>query len=147
MWMHYHATNKLFAERVAQIYKPGDLIIVHDYHLLLVPKMIREYLGQHSPELEAQDVPVASVVPGLAEDAREPETAQGKATSPVPLGNLGGESREQGDIAIGMFIHTPWPSSEIYRCLPKRKEILDGMLGANLVCFQVSPSSRPVEWR
>lgn len=138
MWMHYHATNKLFAERVAQIYKPGDLIIVHDYHLLLVPKMIREYLGQHSPELDAQDVPDASIARGLAEDAREPEDAQGKATSPVPLGNLGGESREQGDVAIGMFIHTPWPSSEIYRCLPKRKEILDGMLGANLVCFQVS---------
>lgn len=141
MWMHYQATNKLFAERVAQIYKPGDLIIVHDYHLLLVPKMIREYLGQHSAEVESHGekvvVPDASVAPALAEDAREPATKSGKVTSPVPLGNLGGEPREQGEIAIGMFIHTPWPSSEIYRCLPKRKEILDGMLGANLVCFQV----------
>ncbi|KAG1727980.1 hypothetical protein EDB19DRAFT_1748273 [Suillus lakei] len=26
----------------------------------------------------------------------------------------------------------PFPSSEVFRCLPCRKEILDGMLGANL---------------
>lgn len=141
MWMHYHATNKLFAERVTQIYKPGDLIIVHDYHLLLVPKMIREYLGQHSPELDDVTAPDSSVAIGVAQDAREPQTAAGQPASPLPIGNLGGESREQGEIAIGMFIHTPWPSSEIYRCLPKRKEILDGMLGANLVCFQVSCSN------
>lgn len=46
---------------------------------------------------------------------------------------------------IALFIHAPFPSSEIFRCLPKRKEILDGMLGANLVCFQVRfPFSAPL---
>ncbi|KAJ9118440.1 hypothetical protein QFC24_006271 [Naganishia onofrii] len=146
MWIHYQAVNKRFAERVAQIYKPGDLIVVHDYHLLLVPKMIREMLGQLSPEhnpLEEKVVmPESTAQATLAEDAREPQTADGKPTSPGKLGNLGGEPREQGEIAIGMFIHTPWPSSEIFRCLPKRKEILDGMLGANLVCFQTYSYSR-----
>ena len=28
------------------------------------------------------------------------------------------------------------------RCLPRRKEILDGMLGANLICFQTYSYSR-----
>ena len=54
---------------------------MHDYHLLLVPRQLRN----------------------LSPDAH-----------------------------IGLFIHTPFPSSEVFRCLPRRKEILDGMVGANL---------------
>jgi trehalose 6-phosphate synthase/phosphatase len=64
------------------------------------------------------------------------------------------------DAPVGIFIHTPFPSSEIFRCLPRkqkvlqmhkekihvmfifvlfvdRKELLTGILGANLVGFQV----------
>ena len=37
---------------------------------------------------------------------------------------------------IGLFLHSAFPSSEIFRCLAKRKELLEGMLGANLVAFQ-----------
>jgi trehalose 6-phosphate synthase/phosphatase len=36
---------------------------------------------------------------------------------------------------IGFFLHTPFPSSEVFRVLPWRQEILDGMLGADLVGF------------
>ncbi|KAA1474504.1 glycosyltransferase family 20 protein [Dentipellis sp. KUC8613] len=90
-WPPYEAANAAFARRVAEIYQPGDLVWVHDYHLLLVPRMIRG-LGQ--------------------------------------------------GICIGLFVHTPWPSSEVFRCLPRRKEILDGMLGANLVCFQTYSYAR-----
>lgn len=46
------------------------------------------------------------------------------------------------DANIALFIHAPFPSSEIFRCLPKRREILEGMLGANLVCFQTYSYSR-----
>ena len=46
------------------------------------------------------------------------------------------------DVVVGLFVHTPFPSSEVFRCLPRRKEILDGMLGANLVCFQTYSYSR-----
>ncbi|KAG1718711.1 hypothetical protein EDB19DRAFT_846201 [Suillus lakei] len=35
---------------------------------------------------------------------------------------------------IGLFVHTTCPSSEVFRCLPRHKEILDGMLGTNLIC-------------
>ncbi|KAJ4490259.1 glycosyltransferase family 20 protein [Lentinula aciculospora] len=82
---HYEAANAAFARRIAEIYQPGDLIWVHDYHLLLLPNLLRELLP---------------------------------------------------DAVVGLFVHTPFPSSEVFRCLPRRKEILDGMLGANLVCFQ-----------
>lgn len=37
---------------------------------------------------------------------------------------------------IGFFLHTAFPSSEVFRCLSTRKELLEGMLGANLVAFQ-----------
>ncbi|KAK0203723.1 trehalose 6-phosphate phosphatase [Desarmillaria ectypa] len=87
----YAAANAAFSRRISEVYRPGDLIWVHDYHLLLLPRLIREL---------------------------------------VP------------DAVLGLFVHTPFPSSEVYRCLPRRKEILDGMLGANLVCFQTYSYSR-----
>jgi trehalose 6-phosphate synthase/phosphatase len=37
---------------------------------------------------------------------------------------------------IGLFLHTPFPTSEIFRSLSKKKEILKGVLGSNLVGFQ-----------
>ncbi|TDL22752.1 trehalose-6-phosphate phosphatase [Rickenella mellea] len=87
----YEAANESYAARIADIYQPGDLIWVHDYHLMLVPRLLR------------QRIP---------------------------------------DAVVGLFVHTPFPSSEVFRCLPRRKEILDGMLGANLVCFQTYSYSR-----
>ncbi|KAF6764435.1 trehalose-6-phosphate phosphatase [Ephemerocybe angulata] len=82
---HYEAVNAAFARRIVEIYKPGDLIWVHDYHLLLLPRLVRDSIP---------------------------------------------------DVVLGLFMHTPFPTSELFRCLPRRKEVLDGMLGANLVCFQ-----------
>ena len=39
------------------------------------------------------------------------------------------------DLAIGFFLHIPFPSSEIYRLLPARRELLCGMLGADYIGF------------
>ena len=36
---------------------------------------------------------------------------------------------------IGFFLHIPFPSFELFRLLPWRKEILDGLLGADLIGF------------
>ncbi|MEP7116344.1 MAG: bifunctional alpha,alpha-trehalose-phosphate synthase (UDP-forming)/trehalose-phosphatase [Acidobacteriota bacterium] len=36
---------------------------------------------------------------------------------------------------IGFFLHVPFPSSEVFRILPWRREILRGLLGADLVGF------------
>jgi trehalose 6-phosphate synthase/phosphatase len=39
--------------------------------------------------------------------------------------------------AIGFFLHIPFPSYEIFRQLPHRKDILAGLLGADLVGFHI----------
>jgi trehalose 6-phosphate synthase/phosphatase len=39
------------------------------------------------------------------------------------------------DIEIGFFLHIPWPSFELFRLLPWREEILNGLLGADLIGF------------
>ncbi|KAG2156912.1 glycosyltransferase family 20 protein [Suillus bovinus] len=101
---YYEQANQAFATRLASVLKPGDLVWVHDYHLLLVPRMLRN--AMHSGAVSG----------------------------------VGGENG--GDVIIGLFVHTPFPSSEVFRCLPRRKEILDGMLGANLICFQTYSYTR-----
>ncbi len=36
---------------------------------------------------------------------------------------------------IGFFLHTPFPSSSIFRLLPRREELLHGLLGADYLAF------------
>jgi trehalose 6-phosphate synthase/phosphatase len=36
---------------------------------------------------------------------------------------------------IGLFLHIPFPSSEVFRILPWRTQVLEGMLGADLIGF------------
>lgn len=66
-WDAYYSANEAFAKKIAEEWKPGDIVWVHDYHLLLVPLMLRKL---------------------------------------VP------------DAHIGLFVHAPFPSSEVFRCLP-----------------------------
>jgi trehalose 6-phosphate synthase/phosphatase len=83
-WDAYRQVNEAFADAVAQEYRSGDTVWVHDYQLMLVPGLLRERLP----------------------DAR-----------------------------IGFFLHIPFPSSEVYRILPWRRQILTGLLGADLIGF------------
>ena len=41
------------------------------------------------------------------------------------------------DLRIGFFLHIPFPPTELFQQLPWRREILEGLLGADLVGFQV----------
>jgi trehalose 6-phosphate synthase/phosphatase len=84
-WDAYVEANRIFCRAVVARYQPGDLIWVHDYHLLLLPQLLRAAL---------------------------PEAA------------------------IGFFLHIPFPSSEIFPILPRREELLRGLLGADMVAFQ-----------
>src|SRR5262245_33367073 len=43
-WKSYESVNARFADAVAAAWRPGDRIWVHDYQLLLVPRMLRERL-------------------------------------------------------------------------------------------------------
>lgn len=83
-WEAYKRINERFAARVAEEYRAGDLIWVHDYQLLLVPGILR---------------------------------------------------RQIPDARIGFFLHIPFPAGEIFRTLPWRRAILEGLLGADLIGF------------
>ena len=39
------------------------------------------------------------------------------------------------DAQIGLFWHIPWPNPESFSICPQRKELLDGMLGADIIGF------------
>lgn len=41
------------------------------------------------------------------------------------------------DLRIGFFLHIPFPPTELFQQLPWRREILEGLLGADLVGFQM----------
>ncbi len=42
------------------------------------------------------------------------------------------------DARIGFFLHIPFPSSEIFRSLPHRERLLEGLVGADLVGFHTA---------
>jgi len=44
--------------------------------------------------------------------------------------------RRLPDARIGLFLHVPFPAAEIFRILPDRARVLEGMLGADLIGFQ-----------
>jgi trehalose 6-phosphate synthase len=64
-WRAYTEANRLFAQAIAPMVNDRDLVWVHDYHLMLLPSMLREEV----------DV----------------------------------------NFRLGFFLHTPFPSSEVYR--------------------------------
>jgi len=47
-WNSYLEVNELFAEQVLQVVQPGDLVWVHDYHLLAVPAALK----RRAPDLQ-----------------------------------------------------------------------------------------------
>jgi trehalose 6-phosphate synthase/phosphatase len=80
----YRAVNRRFAEAVLERAHDGDVVWIQDYHLMLLPAMLR---------------------------------------------------RERPEMTIGFFLHTPFPSYEVFRCHPNREELLEGMLGADRIGF------------
>ena len=90
-WDEYNKVNKLYEAAVLKYANNDSSIWIHDYHLMLLPQMLRAELPQSS---------------------------------------------------IGFFLHTPFPSYEIYRLLPNRKEIIEGLIGADLVGFHTYDYAR-----
>jgi trehalose 6-phosphate synthase/phosphatase len=41
-WMSYKEVNETFCQAVMQILRPDDVVWIHDYHLMLLPKLIRD---------------------------------------------------------------------------------------------------------
>ncbi len=42
MWENYKEVNTRFAEEVVKVIQPGDVVWIHDYHFMLMPKLIKE---------------------------------------------------------------------------------------------------------
>ena len=87
-WNAYRETNRIFARTIAADVQDGDMIWIHDYHLMILPEMLREEIGN-----------------------------------------------TKSNVKIGFFLHTPFPSSETYRALPVRHELLRAVLHSDLVGF------------
>ncbi|KAL2911543.1 Trehalose-6-P synthase/phosphatase complex synthase subunit [Polyrhizophydium stewartii] len=94
-WEAYQIANRAFADAILKVVEDGDLVWVHDYHLMLLPAMLRKGLE-----------------------------ATGKS------------------VKLGFFLHTPFPSSEIYRILPVRKQVLLGVLSCDLIGFHTYDYAR-----
>src|SRR5262249_38507074 len=45
--------------------------------------------------------------------------------------------QSRSDLQVAMFWHIPWPNPEIFRVLPWREEILEGMLANDVVGFHI----------
>jgi len=41
-WQEYRHVNQVFGEAVASALRPDDVLWIHDYHLMLLPKLVRE---------------------------------------------------------------------------------------------------------
>jgi len=80
----YKTVNRRFAEKTLEIARNQDIIWIHDYHLMLLPQLLKQ---------------------------------------------------ENHLLKIGFFLHTPFPSYEVFRCHPNREELLQGVLNANLIGF------------
>jgi trehalose-6-phosphate synthase len=86
-WDAYTSANERFAAAALdQVGRRGDALLwVHDYHLMLVPALLR---------------------------------------------------RHTGDRPIGFFLHVPFPAPELFARLPWREQLIDGLLGADVIAFQ-----------
>jgi trehalose 6-phosphate synthase len=86
-WEAYQRVNRRFAQVTADRAERDAIVWIQDYHLQLVPAMLREL---------------------------------------------------RPDLRIGFFMHIPFPPAELFMQLPRRGELLRGILGADLVGFQTS---------
>lgn len=58
-WQEYQKVNRIFGEAVVNALQPDDMVWVHDYHLMLLPKLIREKfpeLREMATQAQAQEV-------------------------------------------------------------------------------------------
>jgi trehalose 6-phosphate synthase/phosphatase len=83
-WQLYRAVNERYADIIALQLREGDRVWIHDYHLLLLPALLR---------------------------ARCPGAR------------------------IGFFLHTPFPAPACFAALPHAPDLLEGVLGSDLIGF------------
>lgn len=84
-WHMYEKVNTKFKDKIMeQDFIDNDEVWIHDYQLMLLPKLVRE---------------------------------------------------QNQKVGIGYFQHIPFPPDELFRGIPWRDQILEGLLGADLIAF------------
>lgn len=97
LWAGYQEVNRRFARTIVPYIEDNDVVWVQDFHLMLLPQMLREELSN---------------------------------------------KQRCVNLKIGSFVHIPFPSSDIYRILPVRQEILQGILHSDLIGFHTDDYTR-----
>ncbi|EIN03789.1 TPS1 protein [Punctularia strigosozonata HHB-11173 SS5] len=127
-WQAYRQANLAFAHAVRTVIRPGSMVWVQDYHLMLLPMLLRGLVEPNRTKQGASSTTTTEL-------ERITEGIEGDV--PVPS-----ESESLSGVKIGFFLHTPFPSSEIYRILPVRREILLGILYSDLIGFHTYDYAR-----
>lgn len=90
-WFTYSTVNRLFRDKVVEVFQTGDMVWIQGFHFMLLPTFLRRNL-QHAK--------------------------------------------------IGYFFHTPFPSSEIWRSITRREDLIRGILGADHIGFHLYEYAR-----
>lgn len=91
-WRAYVSANKIFADKITEVINPDeDYVWVHDYHLMILPTLLRKRFHR---------------------------------------------------VKLGFFLHNTFPSSEIYRTIPVRDDILRSLLNCDLLGFHTFDYAR-----
>lgn len=118
LWKAYKLANEIFSSKVVALIHELDgtkdsenyiTIWANDFHLFLLPALVRKRL----------------TVNGRAQTS----SVYGSTSSTPPGAVL-------ARVSLGMFIHTPFPTSEIFLTLPVRSELMRGLLSVDLLGFQ-----------
>jgi alpha,alpha-trehalose-phosphate synthase [UDP-forming] len=91
------------------VFRPDDWLCYQQANRHFANAVLDEMEGTESPILLAQDYHFA-LLPRMVKDARP-------------------------DARVAIFWHIPWPNAEVFGICPWQRELIDGLLGADLIGF------------
>src|SRR6266403_483205 len=93
------------------IFRPEDWLEYQKINRRFADAVLQEMEGMESPILLAQDYHFA-LLPRMVKEARP-------------------------DARVAIFWHIPWPNPEVFGICPWQRELVDGLLGADLIGFHI----------
>lgn len=93
------------------VFRPEDWIYYQQVNRKFADAVLEEMDGVESPIVLVQDYHFA-LLPRMVKEAR-------------------------ADARVAIFWHIPWPNAEVFGICPWQRELIDGLLGADLIGFQI----------